>query len=186
MALKKTTRGFTLVEIMFVVAIVGVLSSVAVPRYLRYSLRARQAEAFVVLGAVKNTQFGYLAANDCFSATIPNPPLAPLNVKSDWDPATNSYVDACQAVDKEFSAIGFTILESSFYHQFACEADNPGLASAAEFTCSAAGDLDGDGLVAEFIMCTDQRENGFCEVVSHYGNTSPFPLEPVRVTVEQF
>ena len=38
------TRGFTLIEVMMVVAIMGLLSSVALPQYQRAVLRARSAE----------------------------------------------------------------------------------------------------------------------------------------------
>ena len=45
-------RGFTLVELLIVVAILGILSAIAVPMYKDYVLRARMTEAFTALGAV--------------------------------------------------------------------------------------------------------------------------------------
>ena len=49
----RRARGFTLVEILVVVAIVGILVAVAVPSYRDYVIRARLTEAFSALGGVQ-------------------------------------------------------------------------------------------------------------------------------------
>ncbi len=48
----KRPQGFTLIELMIVVAILGILAAVAIPNFMRYQARARQAEVKLALGDV--------------------------------------------------------------------------------------------------------------------------------------
>ena len=48
----KGPQGFTLIELMIVVAIIGVLAAVAIPNFMRYQAKARQAEAKLALGDI--------------------------------------------------------------------------------------------------------------------------------------
>jgi type IV pilus assembly protein PilA len=50
----KVQHGFTLIELMIVVAIIGVLASIAVPQYQNYTARAQVSEALNVLTGVKS------------------------------------------------------------------------------------------------------------------------------------
>ena len=52
--------GFTLLELIVVVAIVGILSTVAVPAYSRFAARARQAEAKIALASIYTAEQSFL------------------------------------------------------------------------------------------------------------------------------
>ncbi len=60
-------KGFTLIELMLVVAIIGVLSSIAIPNFLDFRSKARQAEATSNLGAIFTDEQSYFAMKDTFS-----------------------------------------------------------------------------------------------------------------------
>ncbi len=66
-----TVKGFTLIELMVVVAIIGILASIAVPNYQKYQSRARQSEAKINLGALATAEQAYAAESGSFSACLP-------------------------------------------------------------------------------------------------------------------
>jgi type IV pilus assembly protein PilA len=52
--MKNVQKGFTLIELMIVVAIIGILAAVALPAYQDYTIRARVSEGLVMASATKN------------------------------------------------------------------------------------------------------------------------------------
>jgi prepilin-type N-terminal cleavage/methylation domain-containing protein len=63
----KEDRGFTLIELMIVVAIIGILAAIAIPNFMTYQAKARQSEAKVNLGGIFTTATSYFAENNTFS-----------------------------------------------------------------------------------------------------------------------
>lgn len=68
----KNNKGFTLIELMIVVAIIGVLAAIAIPNFLNYQCKAKQSEAKANLGNIRTSQEAYFAEYDTYSATLTN------------------------------------------------------------------------------------------------------------------
>ncbi len=62
--------GFTLTELMVVVVVIGVLASIAWPRYILVAEKSRTAEAKNVLGQIRATELGYYLEYDSYTADI--------------------------------------------------------------------------------------------------------------------
>ena len=70
-------EGFTLVELMIVVAIIGVLSAIAIPNYQKFTARSKQAEAKAILGDMATALNGYLASSGSYTLCLANAGFAP-------------------------------------------------------------------------------------------------------------
>ena len=55
MSMKRVQKGFTLIELMIVVAIIGILAAVALPAYMDYTTRAKVSEVLLAASSAKNT-----------------------------------------------------------------------------------------------------------------------------------
>ena len=64
-ALRKQ-EGFTLIELMIVVAIIGILAAIAIPNFLQYQLKSRQSEGKTNLQAIKTSEVSFQAERGCY------------------------------------------------------------------------------------------------------------------------
>lgn len=63
MKMQNVQKGFTLIELMIVIAIVGILAAIALPAYQDYTVRAKMSEPLATLAEAKTTIAEYYSAN---------------------------------------------------------------------------------------------------------------------------
>lgn len=63
-----TVKGFTLIELMIVVAIIGVLAAIAIPAYSTYTIRTRVAEMVSAASTAKTSMSDYVLSKNAFPA----------------------------------------------------------------------------------------------------------------------
>ncbi len=159
--LTRRSRGFTLIELMIVLAIVAILASVAIPEFGLMMVRAKTAERAMIMGRIKQGVSDlYLrtgAVPDGLNGTF-NPTLPPTKLKRmpNWRLAGWDQILA-GAGDVEGS------LYYSYYFQ-AFETTNPPL-----LLIWARGDVDGDGTPSDKTIWYE-RVNGMYTVLSESPN----------------
>ena len=150
---RRKNSGFTLVELMIVVAIIGILAAVAIPAFSKYIKRAKTAEAAGHLNKMWAGSVTYYES-DKVDATG--------NAVAKQFPATINNVPgvqcACQAAGKcpgggtewqnaTWVGLAFSIADPFLYKPSYTSA---GTGTAATFTATATGDLDCDTTLATF------------------------------------
>jgi type IV pilus assembly protein PilE len=73
---QRTPNGFSLIELMIVVAIVAILAAVAVPAYFNHILRSRQADAYHNLLDIKAAQEMFLSMENSYAGPYSTLPAA--------------------------------------------------------------------------------------------------------------
>jgi type IV pilus assembly protein PilA len=82
-ATPKKSSGFTMIELMIVVAIIGILASIAIPAYQDYTARAQSTEALKVSYALQTDLAIYVAENNSFAGVDTDPAITALAANLD-------------------------------------------------------------------------------------------------------
>jgi type IV pilus assembly protein PilA len=124
------SAGFTLVELMIAVAIIGILATIAIPQFLIYQLRSKSAEAKTNLGAIRVLENTHFSEHDQFLPIAPEPAVIPGSISTAFVPNAG------------FAALGFRP-EGQVYFSYGVAVS----ADAVGFTADAGADIDTDGFV---------------------------------------
>jgi type IV pilus assembly protein PilA len=121
----RNRKGFTLIELMIVVAIIGILAAIAIPNFLRFQLKSKSSEGKVNLAAIRTAEESYLAEFGEYLDAAGAPAGTMTTTKTDWNAPT------------DFQALGWAP-EGAVYFQYAINEDDGG------YTATATADIDGD------------------------------------------
>jgi len=139
--------GFTLVELMIVVMILGLLAAISIPSYTRYVKRTKTSEAVGNIRAIYQGQMTYfqrsieVGTGQRFASAATYTP--------DSNPGSSKYParPTLWSADPQWAAIGFS-LEQPHYYAYASYTSGSG--EGAYFYSRAIGDLDGDDIESTF------------------------------------
>ena len=97
-----TSKGFTLIELMSVVAIIGILAAIGIPQYQNYTARAQATEGLVLAGRLKTALAEYYSVHGSF----PNNGGSDSNKTIGAEPANHIFGDYGETVAASDDGLG--------------------------------------------------------------------------------
>jgi type IV pilus assembly protein PilA len=153
--LLQTRKGFTLIELMIVVAIIGILAAVAIPAFMKYIRRSKTSEATMNIRKIYDSSVSYFQEEHAartgtvlarqFPLTqAPTPVLGSAcdaGSSRKYTPAANDWNSAT------WQGLNFAV-DDPLYYSYSYDSIATGAAS--KFTARAQGDLNCDGTYSTF------------------------------------
>jgi len=174
-AIARRAHGFTLIELMIVIAIIGVLASIAIPSFRNYQMNAKRAEAYANLAALAKAQKTYFAEFNQFVLVLQEPGTTDVSSPTGVKRPVGSVTSA-------FSAVGWTPEGDVYFDYDTAAPGHPACSLCTDgcFTASAYGNLDEDLSISEFVYFHANAAGQFCFV----GNSGKGPpQDPVTTNI---
>ncbi|MSP60432.1 MAG: prepilin-type N-terminal cleavage/methylation domain-containing protein [Myxococcales bacterium] len=160
---RKIARGFSLVELMIVVAIVGVLASIAIPSFVRYIRRSKTSEAALNIRKLFDSAVAYYGAEHAdangnllaknFSGNAGPTPVFPGATRCCLQPGGKCQPNSTQWTVQGWQELNFAIDDPHIYHYRSQRVGGTGAVVGDQWIAQAQGDQDCDG----FVFATFQR-----------------------------
>jgi type IV pilus assembly protein PilA len=159
-------EGFTLIELMIVVAIIGILAAIAIPAFVNYVKRSKTSEAQGNLKSLFTGASAYYESENWAQGVMPAGASAGAATHCTVDDADVSYTasDEKYVIDwpaeadvDAFKALNFAVADPVYYEYHVAEQDGTGDCGHGPseldlYAFTAVGDLDNDGVTSTFTM----------------------------------
>ena len=157
------SAGFTLIELMIVVAIIGVLASIAIPGFQHLQARTKAAERGAIVQDVKRALEAYHVNHDSIPGGVLvgawNPSELNVTAKRPFNPALDGWRDIS------------LVVEGATYYSYAFTATRTGAGTT--LSVSVQGDVDGDKNVYEKVWAWTGNANVFYDAPGYPSPSSP-------------
>ncbi|MGB8328881.1 MAG: prepilin-type N-terminal cleavage/methylation domain-containing protein [Polyangiales bacterium] len=166
-------EGFTLIELMIVVAIIGILAAIAIPAFVNYVKRSKTSEAGSNLKALFQGAASYYEAENWVQGVVTAGGTAAAashcvvpTATASWVATDAKYVPLWASEAASYGALNFAPADP-LYFEYDITADNSGTTndcgkaanSTSVYTFSAHGDLDNDGQFSTFDLAAGSNDD---------------------------